>query len=192
VGPDNIASGVAAHPAGMLRANAYATSKAVLEAHTVNLAAELDGTGVTVNAFQPGRSTPPCRLLSADRTPLHGVAALSARNAWAAGTSSSGDTVILHWVGRRRRRTPSPSPPTPGEDFLGALSASSVDNAWAVGSNTGEILAEHWDGASWQVVPIPLVESVRVSVLPSGHAWAAGSPPILHWNGTAWHRVPLT
>jgi 3-oxoacyl-[acyl-carrier protein] reductase len=38
----------------MVRANAYATSKAALEAHTVNLAAELDGTGVTLNAFRPG------------------------------------------------------------------------------------------------------------------------------------------
>lgn len=50
----NVSSGIAANPAGMLRANAYATSKAALEAHTLNLAGELAGTGVTVNVFRPG------------------------------------------------------------------------------------------------------------------------------------------
>jgi NAD(P)-dependent dehydrogenase (short-subunit alcohol dehydrogenase family) len=50
----DVSSGIAAAPASMLRANAYATSKAALEAHALNLAAELDGTGVTVNVFRPG------------------------------------------------------------------------------------------------------------------------------------------
>jgi 3-oxoacyl-[acyl-carrier protein] reductase len=38
----------------MIRANAYVTSKAALEAHAVNLAAELADSGVTVNVFRPG------------------------------------------------------------------------------------------------------------------------------------------
>ena len=38
----------------MIRGNAYAASKAALEAHTLNLAAELTGTGVTANVYRPG------------------------------------------------------------------------------------------------------------------------------------------
>ena len=50
----NVSSGIAAHPETMIGGNSYATTKAALEAHTVNLAAELAGTGVTVNIYRPG------------------------------------------------------------------------------------------------------------------------------------------
>jgi NAD(P)-dependent dehydrogenase (short-subunit alcohol dehydrogenase family) len=50
----NISSSIVANPAAMIRGNAYSATKSALEAHTVNLAAELRGTGVTVNVYRPG------------------------------------------------------------------------------------------------------------------------------------------
>jgi NAD(P)-dependent dehydrogenase (short-subunit alcohol dehydrogenase family) len=50
----NVSSSIVARPTIMIGVNAYAATKAALEIHTVNLAAELDGTGVTVNVYRPG------------------------------------------------------------------------------------------------------------------------------------------
>src|SRR5918996_2369587 len=50
----NVSSGIVATRAAMVGANAYAATNAAIEAHTVKVAAELAGTGVTVNAYRPG------------------------------------------------------------------------------------------------------------------------------------------
>jgi NAD(P)-dependent dehydrogenase (short-subunit alcohol dehydrogenase family) len=50
----NLSSAIAAAPGATPGLNAYAASKAALEAHTLGLAAELTGTGVTVNVVRPG------------------------------------------------------------------------------------------------------------------------------------------
>ena len=50
----NVTATSAVQPWRMIGGNAYTSSKAALEAHTLNLAAELADTGVTVNAFRPG------------------------------------------------------------------------------------------------------------------------------------------
>src|SRR5215471_16759378 len=111
---------------------------------------------------------------------LFGVAATSARNAWAAGGEvSSGKTLILHWDGTAWARVPSPTPV--GETELYAVAATSARNAWAVGGG----------GALF-----------GVAATSAGDAWAVGCAGncfqgfggiktlILHWNGTAWTRVP--
>lgn len=51
----NVSSGVVAHPGSLIGTNAYTASKAALEAHSLNLAAETAHTGVTVNVYRPGR-----------------------------------------------------------------------------------------------------------------------------------------
>ena len=50
----NVSSGIVDHPGSMVGLNAYAATKAALEAHTLNLAAEVAGSGVTVNVYRPG------------------------------------------------------------------------------------------------------------------------------------------
>lgn len=50
----NVSSGIVASPGTMVGMNAYAASKAALEAHSLNLASELSGTGVTINVYRPG------------------------------------------------------------------------------------------------------------------------------------------
>jgi 3-oxoacyl-[acyl-carrier protein] reductase len=50
----NVSSGIVDHPGAIVGLNAYAATKAALEAHTINLAAELAGSGVMVNVYRPG------------------------------------------------------------------------------------------------------------------------------------------
>jgi 3-oxoacyl-[acyl-carrier protein] reductase len=50
----NVSTGLVERPGAMVGLNAYAATKAALEAHSLNLAAEMAGSGVTVNVYRPG------------------------------------------------------------------------------------------------------------------------------------------
>jgi NAD(P)-dependent dehydrogenase (short-subunit alcohol dehydrogenase family) len=50
----NVSTGIVERPGATVGLNAYAATKAALEAHTLNLAAELAASGVTVNVYRPG------------------------------------------------------------------------------------------------------------------------------------------
>ncbi len=72
---------------------------------------------------------------------LAGVAATSARNAWAVG-SQGNHTLILHWDGRAWKRARRPRI----AGVLDSVAATSARNAWAVGAIGSKTLILHWNG----------------------------------------------
>lgn len=110
----------------------------------------------------------------------------------------------------RVTRTPTPPVARVSDESLAGVSAVSSSDAWAVGaggSGGQNPLAEHWNGASWRKVAVPLPAGAAggslhaVDELGAGNAWAVGtSGPsgtsgtgqtlIEHWDGRSWTVVP--
>lgn len=144
---------------------------------------------------------------------LDAVAAVSASNIWAVGSSGSqaggGQTLIEHWNGAQWQIVTSPSPGTDFNTLLG-VAAISANNVWAVGwqGNLGiaGTLIEHWNGTQWSVVKSPNPASggdelFSVAAVSVNNIWAAGfmakntangpvdQTLVEHWNGTQWSVV---
>jgi hypothetical protein len=86
-----------------------------------------------------------------------------------------------------------------------AVAALNANDAWAVGTRAANgvfsPLAEHWNGSTWTVIPMPAPPSSNfnelfaLTIVSSSDVWAVGvsnnwSSLIEHWNGTAWKVVP--
>lgn len=132
-----------------------------------------------------------------------------------------------------------PLPPLPDGDTSNEINAvtavpGSAGEAWAVGLESttsrcampgypacGPALADHWDGTSWQSLPVPMPANAefggltRVAAAAPGDVWAVGWAQILdsatpnpdkpggfiiedhfealveHWDGHAWTRVAV-
>ena len=140
---------------------------------------------------------------------LFGVAAASATNAWAVGTTSTdfdarhGAALIEHWNGSTWTQLPSP---VGTGSQLSAVTARSANDAWAVGAvaNAGFVtkpLILHWNGHAWKRVASPAPGHGSglggVTALSAHNAWAVGSFSsgisrrllVEHWNGRAWRVV---
>jgi hypothetical protein len=139
---------------------------------------------------------------------LNGVAAVSARSAWAVGDSTNcvcgpGVSLILRWNGTSWKRVPSPTPG--GGTTLFGVAAVSARRAWAVGltgqgTSLTKTLILGWNGTAWKKVPSPAPRASSglfgVAATSAGRAWAVGSTTnssrkssrtlILRWNGRAW------
>lgn len=145
---------------------------------------------------------------------LVGVSANSPTDAWAVGNYYDSNlalvALILHWDGTSWSQVASPNP-SRDVNRLSSVSATSADDAWAVGSYrndatlAGETLILHWDGTSWSQVPSPNPTTdsylTGVSADSATDAWAVGNSYkrirngafdtlILYWDGTSWSQVP--
>jgi len=157
---------------------------------------------------------------------LQAVSAVSTNDVWAVGYSgfanSNSTTLTEHWDGTSWKVVKSPSVGT-GANQLNGVVALAADDVWAVGFSTATqqpppgqfdvptmTLIEHWDGASWTVVPSPNVgpnsqyqsnKLYGVTAVSPTDLWAFGSfffadgsgqqnTLLLHWDGTTWSINP--
>jgi hypothetical protein len=141
---------------------------------------------------------------------LADVSYVSPHEAWAVGTFDPVDTgdatFVRHWDGTAWHHVESPNTDEVYNE-LAAVVAVSPNDVWAVGqySNHGsgdcQSLIEHWDGTSWQQVPIdePGIASRLNAVTASGpddvYAYGQyfdGTLPrtlVEHWDGSTWSLV---
>jgi hypothetical protein len=110
---------------------------------------------------------------------LFGVAATAQNDAWAVGdviaTDGSGQpaqTLVMHWNGTKWTIVTSPS--VNSNPSLLSVSAASATDVWAVGVRTERVsdsevhsvsLIEHWDGATWSMVPTPSIPDLDHGLL---------------------------
>lgn len=155
---------------------------------------------------------------------LNAVAVVSANDVWAVGfgpqpggPAYAKQTLIEHWNGASWSIVPSPNPssayPQVELDGVVALAANDV---WAVGygenpsatvSPADITLVEHWDGASWRIVPSPnpdqdVDQLHAIAGVASNNLWVVGQRGeggaaccpyeslIEHWDGTNWSVTP--
>lgn len=143
------------------------------------------------------------------------VAAVSAKDIWAASGSFSGHAKIMHWNGVAWTSAPTPkAAPLAVDVFLSSVLAISAKNVWAFGTwqtfneAQGEgpehTLVEHWNGSKWQLAHSPNPgtgndELTGAAAVSARDIWAVGSRQqgagptrtlIEHWNGARWRIVP--
>ncbi len=92
---------------------------------------------------------------------LSGVAAISAHDVWAVGTTVTSNSAMLieHWNGSAWSLVNVPNPPNQYDNLVGATAIASND-IWAVGdyytsSIPAQTLAVHWNGSNWSQVSSP-------------------------------------
>jgi hypothetical protein len=134
---------------------------------------------------------------------LTGVAAISANNVWAVGSSPLG-ALVLHYNGAGWHLVSAPV-----ACQLNAVTAITANDVWAVGTMGYRSCTEHFNGANWSLSATPNMGTsdnalLGVSASSSHNVWAVGSycvgvgcdrgggsfhTLILHYTSSRWNAV---
>jgi hypothetical protein len=131
---------------------------------------------------------------------------VSATDLWVLGQNDTTSApLVWHGNGRTWTQISVPSRLLHGGAALVGITATSADNAWAVGvSGAGGTLILHWNGHAWSRQASPNLPKLTgglssITATSARDAWAVGdqcsmtsqacSPLILHWNGASWSKT---
>ncbi len=132
---------------------------------------------------------------------LTSVTATGPDDVWAVGQRGELSPLTMHFDGIRWRTVKSPSPPGDARSSLNGVVALAPDDVWADGTggapNSG--ISEHWNGTSWQLVPMQVEgqfeELAGITAEADGTLWAVGlvrpdTPEyqtlVQRYDGSAW------
>lgn len=127
---------------------------------------------------------------------LSGLSCLSASDCIAVGDSSN-TTLAERWDGTSWMIQPTPNPSAAPLNRLADVSCVSANDCIAVGyyETSGYVpypLAEHWDGANWEIQTVPAPNGFLASVSCVAATWctavgySGGAPLVEHWDGASW------
>lgn len=134
---------------------------------------------------------------------LTDVAAVSADEGWATGTSQKDDgggdpeQILLHRAGDEWKK--SALPEGVGKGSVSQVEASGPDNVWLFGQQAGDgakPFAFRWDGEQWKPVDAPASLDAwgkrSAAVLGPDDVWVlSGENRVNHWDGSAWTESEL-
>lgn len=147
-----------------------------------------------------------------------GVADISPTDAYAIGDSAAtASGSLAHWNGTAWSPVTLPLPANANSNTtLNAISADGPSDVWIAGTfldsaiGQNETFSEHFNGATWAVVPMPMVNSSNpnaffqfngIKANNASDVWAVGDSGVTdvpssqqtlieHFNGTSWSIVP--
>ena len=134
---------------------AAATVAAACAAAGSDAHAEAGTAGQSQRAGSPAPGQSSSLIINGD---LYGVAALSAADVLAVGSTVTTDPMTVRWNGSawtQKVLTLVKGRPGDPPGSFNAVAAVSPHDIWAVGVNAGDPLAEHWNGRAWTVVRTP-------------------------------------